>query len=383
MVVIGGGVVGLSIAWCAAARGQRVTVVDPDPGHGSSWAAAGMLAPAGEAHFGEDALARLNVAAARRWPAFARDLEASAEQSVGYRVDGTLLVAVDHADRQIVDDLLAYQRSLGLDAVRLPASACRRSEPLLTPTLSGGAEFPNDHQVDNRAVVGALVTACRRSGVTFVADRVRAIAAVGRRVARVTLESGSEQPVSSVVVAAGAWSGGIRGVPEPLPPVRPVRGVTLRLHAAGTAGPLTRTVRGVVHGRNCYLVPRHDGSLVVGATSEEQGFDLSVRLGTVADLVTDARELVPALDEYTLVETSTGLRPGSPDNAPIIGRTALEGLIIATGHYRNGFLLAPITADAVVAILEGNGDDETVRAFTPERFDTAGTGVEPLGGRSG
>jgi len=378
VTVVGGGVVGLSIAWRAATTGRSVAVVDAEPGRGSSWAAAGMLAPAGEAHFGEDPLARLNVAAAARWPAFACDLEEASDSSIGYRADGTLLVAVDHADRQAVDDLLRYQLELGLDASRLTASECRHLEPLLTPGVSGGAEFRHDHQVDNRAVVRALLDACRAVGVVFVSDRVRGIVTTRGRIERVDLEGGGFRATAAVVLAAGAWSGTIAGVPSPsVPPVRPVRGLTLRLRAEGTAGTLARTVRGAVHGRHCYLVPRNDGSLVVGATSEEKGFDLSVPVGATAVLLADARELFPALDEYALVELATGLRPGSPDNAPIVGRASPEGLVVATGHYRNGFLLAPVTADAVVALLDGAPDVEAFRPFTPERFGPDRAGPTP------
>jgi glycine oxidase len=179
-----------------------------------------------------------------------------------------------------------------------------------------------------------------------------------------------------VVIAAGCWSGQLGGVPEPLlPPVRPVKGLTVRIRASSGTPRLRRIVRGLVHGRPCYLVPREDGTVVIGATVEEKGFDLSVQVGSVHDLLRDARAIVPALDEYELVETSTGLRPGSPDNAPLIGTTSMAGLIIATGHYRNGILLAPVTADAVVALLEGRVVPEFLLPFGPDRFATpAGVG---------
>ncbi|HEV3264912.1 MAG TPA: glycine oxidase ThiO [Acidimicrobiales bacterium] len=371
-VVVGGGVIGLSIAWRAAAAGLAVAVVDPRPGHGATWAAAGMLGPVGEAHFGEEALARANVAAAHRWPDFAGDLEAFSDRTVGYRRSGTVLAAVDPSDRRVVDDVLGYQQSLGLSPRRLSSRECRELEPLLAPGIGGGAEFPDDHQVDNRLLVDSLLAACRHAGVTRVTDDVSAVASTDGRATGVVLGRGGTIHAGAVVIAAGCWSGQLGGIPHPLvPPVRPVKGLTIRARASGGTPQLRRIVRGLVHGRSCYLVPRQDGTVVIGATVEEKGFDLAVQVGSVHDLLRDARAVVPALDEYELVETSTGLRPGSPDNAPLVGTTSMGGLIMATGHYRNGILLAPVTADAVVALLEGRPVDDFMLPFGPDRFAPA------------
>jgi glycine oxidase len=352
LVVVGGGVIGLAVAWRAASAGMAVTVVDPDPGRGASWAAAGMLGPVGEAHFGEDALTRLNVVAARSWPDFAHDLEAASGRSVHYRTGGTLLVAADASDRAATDDVLRYQLALGLAARRLTSAECRAAEPLLAPGIRGGVDLAEDHQVDNRQVVEALLEACRAGGVSFVADEVAEVTTDARGVTGVALRWGGRLGADSVVLAAGCHSGQVGGVPEPhRPPVRPVKGLTIRLRALDGTPRLQRTLRGLVRGRSCYLVPRSDGTVVVGATVEEKGFDLTVQAGSVVDLLDDARRLIPAIDEYELRETTTGLRPGSPDNAPIVGSTGLPGLIVATGHYRNGILLAPITAGEVVRLL--------------------------------
>jgi glycine oxidase len=361
VVVIGGGVIGLSIAWTAAANGMAVTVVDPAPGRGASWAAAGMLAPVGEAYYGEEALIALNLRASREWPEFARALETASDQSVGYLADGTLLVAVDPSDQAATGDVLGFHVSHGLGARQLSARECRREEPLLAPGIRGGAELADDHQVDNRRVVDALMAACQAHRVAFSDDEVSDvdIGVVGgggdrdgQRVIGVTLRHGGRLAAGAVVVAAGCRSGQIGGIPEAIrPPVRPVKGITLRLRGDAGSPSLCRTVRGLVHGRSCYLVPRRDGTLVVGATVEERGFDLTVRIGAVSDLLDDARQLVPALEEYELIDTTAGLRPGSPDNAPIVGHTDVTGLVMATGHYRNGILLAPVTAYEVNRIL--------------------------------
>jgi glycine oxidase len=374
VVVIGGGIVGLAIAWQAAEAGLDVALVDPTPGRGSSWAAAGMLAPVAEAHFGEEALAALNVAAVRIWPDFASRLEAATKMTVHFRPDGTLLVAADPSDRAATDRVLDFHRTTGLAADRLGARACRQSEPLLAPGVSGGADLPDDHQVDNRAVVSALVAACRIAGVDSVADEVVEVVVDHGSVRAVTLTNGNRLTTGAVVVAAGSRSGNIGGLPtQDLPPVRPVRGVTVRLQAPYGVPRLRRTVRALRHGRTCYLVPRNDGGLVVGATMEERGDDPSVPLGGLVDLLDDARRVVPVLDEYTLVETASGLRPGSPDNGPLVGATTTDGLVVATGHFRNGILLAPLTADEVVGLLTGataGGGDGPFSAFRPERFAT-------------
>lgn len=376
-VVVGGGVIGLSIAWRAAAAGLAVGVVDPRPGHGATWAAAGMLGPVGEAHFGEEALARANLAAARRWPAFALDLEESSDQPVGYVSSGTVLAAMDTSDRRVVDDVLEYQLALGLAPRRLSSRECRELEPLLSPGIGGGAEFADDHQVDNRLLVDALLAAGRKAGVVMVTDSVAGVESEHDRATGVSLEGGNSIAAGAVVIAAGCWSGRLAGLPSPVvPPVRPVKGLTVRARAMKGTPRLTRIVRGLVHGRSCYLVPRQDGTVVIGATVEEKGFDLSVQVGSVHDLLRDARAIVPALDEYELVETTAGLRPGSPDNAPIVGATAMERLFMATGHYRNGILLAPVTADAVVSLLEGHPVSGALAPFAPDRFVTPpGTGT--------
>ncbi len=383
VVVIGAGVIGLSIAWRAGTAGLDVTVVDPAPGRGASWAAAGMLAPVGEAHFGEEALTALNLEAAGAWPDFARDLEAAAGRPVHLRRDGTLLVAGDASDRAATDDVLQYRQSLGLEARRLTARQCRQAEPLLAPGVSGGAELAGDHQVDNRLVVEALEAACRANRVSFVDDEVSEVLTGGGRVSGVVLVRGESVPADAVVVAAGCRSGQLGGLPDSaLPPVRPVKGLTLRLGGPDGAPRLRRTVRGLVRGRTCYLVPRTDGTVVVGASVEEAGFDVTVPVRVVAELLDDARHLVPAVDEYAILDTTVGLRPGSPDNAPIVGGSDVDGLLVATGHYRNGILLAPITAHEITRLLvarrSGSGFSPTAggpdHAGPARPFDRFGPG---------
>jgi len=370
VVVVGGGVIGLSIAWRAAETGRRVAVVDPAPGRGATWAAAGMLAPVTEAHYGEEALAGLTVHAAEQWPAYSSDLEAVSECDTGYLRCGTIVVGADRSDRLALDEIRAYQTSLGLEVTALSGRESRELEPALSPGSHGGAHVPGDHQVDNRLLVAALLAACRAHHVTFVADRVVAVDQDQTgAVSGIIHGSGIALRAPAVVLASG-WDVALaKGLsPDTLPPVRPVKGMTLRLQARALAPRLSRTVRGLVHGIPCYLVPRTDGALVVGATSEERGTDRTVDAGAVYALLRDARSLVPGIDEYELVECATGLRPATPDNAPVVGWSSVPGLALAVGHYRNGILLAPVTATAVADLIAGRPLPEVMTPFGPERF---------------
>ena len=247
---------------------------------------------------------------------------------------------------------------------------CRRLEPMLAPGVRGGLRVDGDHQVDPRRLAGALVTACERAGVIFHRGWAERLSVVRDRAAGAVLTDGDELTADQVVLAGGSLSGRLGGVPaEVLPPVRPVKGQVLRLTVPPAYAPfLSRTVRAVVRGSNVYLVPRENGELVVGATSEELGWDTTVTAGGVYELLRDAHELVPGITELPLTETRAGLRPASPDNAPLLGPSALPGLHLATGHYRNGILLTPVTGDVMAEVLATGALPDEARAFTPLRF---------------
>jgi glycine oxidase len=372
VVVVGGGVIGLGIAWRAAQAGITVTVVDQAPGRGASWAAAGMLAPVTEVHYGEQPLLRLNLDAAASWPAFAAELEAASGRGIGYRRCGTLTVARDADDNAALDDLYRFQLRCGLQVERLRSRDCRRLEPGLAPGVRGGVLAAGDHQVDNRALVQALLTACRRAGVALLAGRAAELLVDGERVVGVRLAGGERLAGGTVVLAAGCWSGGLRGLaPRLLPGVRPVKGQLLHLRGPASEPLCQRNLRGL----EVYVVPRADGRVVVGATVEEQGFDTRVTAGAVHDLLRAALELLPDVAELELVETVAGLRPGSPDNAPLLGPAGQDGLVVATGHYRNGILLTPVTAASVAELLATGKAPEVIAPFSPGRF-AAGAAVE-------
>ncbi|HET6833761.1 MAG TPA: glycine oxidase ThiO [Acidimicrobiales bacterium] len=375
VVVVGGGVIGLASAWRLAQRGAAVTVVDPHPGGGASGVAAGMLAPITEARLGEEALLRLNLASWSLWPAFGAEVERAAGAGIGYRADGTLVVGLDADDRIALDELAARHRAMGLDVTPLRGPEVRRLEPGLAPAVRAGFLAAGERSVDPPALVEGLRRAATAAGVGFVAAAVERIATApsGGRVAGVVL-AGEAAPrqvdAETVVLAAGCRSAGIAGLPAAArPPVRPVKGEILTLRQPPGPPLVTHTVRGLVHGFTVYLVPRADGRLIVGATVQERGWDTRVTAGGAYELVRDALALVPGLDDAELVAVRAGLRPGTPDDVPLIGRSAMEGLVMATGHYRNGILLTPITAEAVVAAVAGEPLPPEVGACDPRRFE--------------
>jgi glycine oxidase len=394
VLVVGGGIIGLVTAWRAAERGTAVAVVDPDPGGGAARVAAGMLAAVTEHHHGEQELLALNLESARRWPAFAGELAEASGMDVGYRRSGTLAVALDSDDRAELRELHELHRLHGLSSEWLSGRECRKLEPMLAPGVRGGLRVDGDHQADPRLLATALRVACERAGVVFHRQRVLRLRVTGgrtdggradgrrtegrrtegRRADGVVLEDGTVLSAARVVLAAGSRSGELEGLPEEArPPVRPVKGQVLRLAVPPVYAPfLSRTVRAVVRGSAVYLVPRENGELVVGATSEELGFDTTVTAGGVYTLLRDARELLPGITELPMTETLAGLRPGSPDNAPLLGPTALEGLLLATGHYRNGVLLTPVTGDLMAETLTSGELPGRARAFAADRFPAAG-----------
>jgi glycine oxidase len=376
VLVVGGGIIGLAVAWRSAQRGLRVTVLDPDPGHGANDVAAGMLAPVTELQYGEEPLLRLGVASNERYADFVAELTEESGLDTGYRRCGTLAVALDADDRAELREVHEFQARLGLATEWLTGRECRRLEPMLAPDVRGGTLVPGDHQVDPRRLGAALVEACRRGGVTLHRARAAELLTANGRAAGARTEDGAILHADTTVLAAGSWSGDLPGLPsEARPGVRPVKGQVLRLRMETVQGPLpmpflSRNLRAVVRGCHIYLVPRENGELVLGATMEEQGFDTTVTAGGVYELLRDGRELLPGITELPLIEARAGLRPGTPDNAPLLGPTRLPGLVAATGHHRNGVLLTPVTGDAIAAFLTCGQLPPEAAPFTPSRFAT-------------
>jgi glycine oxidase len=350
-VIVGGGVIGLSCAWRAAQRGARVAVVErSNPAAGATGVAAGMLAPVGELAFGEPQLLRMTLAAAELYPDFVAELEAASGISTGYSSGGALHVALDRDEAAELHRVHELQRSLGLAAEWLAPRRCRQLEPGLTPSFNGGVHAPDEAAVEPRALAAALLAALGAAGVEVRTETGVAEALLdGERIAGLRTEDGEELRAATVVLAAGAWSGLAEWLPQPArPPVRPVKGQILELCARDGVPPCER----IVASERVYLVPRADGRLVVGATVEEQGFDTAVTAGGVHELLREAYRLLPDVAEMELTEAMAGLRPGTPDNLPRVGPSPVDGLLWATGHYRNGILLAPLAANAIADLLE-------------------------------
>ncbi|HUO74838.1 MAG TPA: glycine oxidase ThiO [Solirubrobacteraceae bacterium] len=373
-VIIGGGVIGLAVAWRVAQRGLRVTLLERDRfGAGTSRVAAGMIAPISEARNTERMLLALGLASARAYPAFVEELVQASGHDPRYLACGTIAAARDQDDAEALQRELELRGDLGLPVRRLLATEARRLEPGIAPVLRLALEVPDDHAIDPRELTAALAQACAIAGVDLRAGVAAAeVLSSGDRIAGVRLADHTRVLAEQVVVAAGVWSGELGGLPDGARvPVRPVKGQIMRLHDPAGPGLLTRALRMQGSG---YVVPRGDGRYVLGATMEERGFDTSVTAGPLFELLRDAIELLPGLSELVIDELIAGLRPSTPDNAPALGPGAITGLQWATGHHRHGILLAPITAEILAAALAGEPPTELAAAFTPARFDGAAVG---------
>jgi glycine oxidase len=387
-VFVGGGVIGLAGAWRAAQAGARVAVLERAvPPAGATNVAAGMLAPVGELSFGEPELLAMMLAAAELWPEFVAELEAASGVETGHQRNGALVVALDRDEAGELRRRHELQQELGLETEWLTPRRCRELEPGLTTSFVGGVLAPGDASVDPRRLARALAAALREAGGelhtgTEVVDGLwEGERLVGVRTAPAGEPSADAlvlgNPVGdqrrerqfradAVVLCNGAWSGQTPWLPpEARPPVRPVKGEVIELRPREDGPP--------VAGRNIaservYLVPREDGRLIVGATQEERGFDTTVTAGGVHDLLREAYRVLPDIAEMELAGSIAGLRPGSPDNLPIVGRGAVEGLVLATGHFRSGILLSPITGEAVAATLAGTPPPAAMATADPARF---------------
>jgi glycine oxidase len=401
-VFVGGGVIGLASAWRAAQAGARVVVLErAEPPAGATNVAAGMLAPVGELSFGERDLLEMMLASGALWPEFAAEVEAASGVETGYERGGALHIALDRDEAGELRRRHDLQQELGLDAEWLTPRRCRELEPGLVPTFVGGVLAGGDASVDPRRLALSLAAALREAGGelctgTEVVDGIwDGEGLVGVR----TAPTGTNRPdacnpvddkrrldpaaalpdyaserqgggadevyADAVVLCNGAWSGQTPWLPEEARPrVRPVKGEVVELRPRDGAPPPAGRI---VCSERVYLVPRPDGRLIVGATQEERGFDTVVTAGGVHELLREAYRVLPDIAEMELAAMIAGLRPGTPDNLPIVGRGAVDGLILATGHFRNGIMLAPLTADAVAATLAGNEPPASIAAADPAR----------------
>jgi glycine oxidase len=338
LLVLGGGVLGLGCAWAQARQGWQVTVLERDRcGHGASWAAAGMFAPQSEMVPGEEDLLPLLLESRSLWPDFAALLEEESGHPIHFRREGTLTVAAGHDEHRMLQDRAAYLEQAGCSLAWLSAAEARQKEPFLSRQITAALYSPDDGQVDNRALVTALIAACQQKGVCLREQT---------NVARLkpdgcVLENGEFLVADKVLVSVGSWAEKLVGLPSL--GIRPVKGQMLMLKMKAER-PL---LRHVVWGDGVYLVPRSDGRLLIGATVEEKGFDTTITAGALRDLLRRAFTILPGIDELPLLETWAGLRPGSMNGLPIVGASSLEGVAVALGHYRNGILLLPWTVQRI------------------------------------
>ena len=371
IIIIGGGVIGLGIGWQLAKAGAAVSIYDrADIGRAASWAAAGMLAPLAEAHSEEPELLKLGCQSLELYSRWVAELEADAQMSVGYRVEGTLIVGLEADDTHQLRHLYEAQRNLQLDVNWLTGREARDIESALSPRVTAAIHCASDYQVDNRLMVTALQCAYQKHGGVLRGNNT---------VERVVIENGTAigvqtqdgiQNADTVILSAGCWSAQIAGIPDAIvPPIRPVKGqmLSLQMEEGITINSVIRTVR-ARYPTSVYLVPRADDRLIVGATSEEMGFDRRLTVGGMFELLRGAWEAVPGVYDLPVLETWSGLRPGSRDNAPILGKTPVENLIYATGHYRNGILLIPITAYEVARLVLTGETSEIIAPFQLDRF---------------
>ncbi|CAH0223953.1 Hydrogen cyanide synthase subunit HcnC [Arthrobacter sp. Bi26] len=396
VAVIGGGVIGHGIAFEASRAGRSVVLIDDAPGSGASWAAAGMLAPVSELHYQEEQLLELMLESSRLWPGFAAEVDAGAgmdagaggtecRAGTGYLTTPTLAVGADAADRRALADLREVQQACGLTVEPVTVREARSREPLLSPGISCAFDIPADHQVDPRLLIARLAGVLGTEGGSLIRRRAAGLLWQDGQVAGVRLAGGGFVRAAETVVANGLGAAGLEELPAGLAlPLRPVYGDILRLRVPPHLQPLlTATVRGMVRGVPVYIVPRQDGTVVIGATQREDGPSNphAVSAGGIYQLLRDAQQLVPAVAELELLEATARARPGTPDNAPLLGRVArpgggdVPGLIIATGFFRHGVLLTPAAAAVCRQLMDGTPDARWA-GFRPDRFsripDTSG-----------
>lgn len=371
IIIIGGGVIGLGIGWQLTKSGADVTIYDSaEAGRAASWAAAGMLAPLAEAHTEESELLKLGCESLALYSHWVSELESDAEMSVGFRDEGTLIVGLESDDTHQLRHLYQSQQQLGLDVKWLTGGEVREIESALSPRVSAAIQCEGDYQVDNRLMVTALKTAYVKNGgvlqenhpitkINVEHSQVMGIETHGRFI-----------PGDIVILSAGCWSSQIEGIPDTFrPPIRPVKGqmMSLQMEEGISINSVIRTVR-ARYPTNVYLVPRTDGRLIIGATSEEMGYDTRLTVGGMFELLRGAWETVPGVYELPILESWAGLRPGSRDNAPILGKTPIGNLIYATGHYRNGILLTPITAYEISKLVLSDETSDVIKPFQLDRF---------------
>ncbi len=373
VLIVGGGAIGLAIGWELARSGADVDLFEADTiGAGASATAAGMLAPTAELSFEELDLYRLNCESKRRWPAFARRLEDQTGRDVGRRTHGTLMVADDRDSAEALRRQYRFQTEHDLDVEWLTGEEARAKEPFLAPNLSAAVWSPSDHDVDNRALVEALADALEQRGGSIHEETPVAAVEPDPRTPALRTADGERVEADRVVVAAGAWSSQLDGLNGAAPPIRPVKGQIVGLEMQ-----VPFDLQHVVRGPEAYVVPKADGRVMVGATAEEQGYDEAVTGEGLFRNLEGGWEVVPGILDLDVQCTCTGFRPASRDHAPVLGPSAAPGIVMATGHYRHGILLTPVTAEEIARCILDDTVSPWLEPFLPTRFDGDRAGARP------
>lgn len=365
VIIVGGGVIGCSIAWRLAQAGLKVTVFERGRvGCEASRAAAGMLSPQGESQTAGPFF-DLCLRSRAMYRSFAEELNDASGIDVEYKDEGTLFVVLQGEDDEEKTRWAAWQLEAGLPLEHVSADEIRKIEPAVTGSATRAIFLPEEHQVENRRLMDALEVAMKRAGVELIEGaEVTALATEQGRVTGV-VSAGRRLDAGVVVVAAGTWSSQLL---EPLGlnvKVIPARGQMIAVR--GGTCPISR----VLHSSKVYVVPRRDGRILIGATVEYAGFQKSVSVGGVHSLLDAALEIVPALEGSEVIESWAGLRPDTEDHVPVIGPTGIANLLLATGHFRNGILLAPITAELVAEVIHSGCVPDELKPFGVERFRPA------------
>jgi glycine oxidase len=372
-VIVGGGVIGCSIAWRLSQAGMRVAVVERGGiGKEASWAAGGILSPLAETDSADDFF-RLCATSRAGYPDFARELREASGIDIEYRTEGTIYLALTDEDEEELEGRWQWQHDAGLNVKRLNPDCVHKLEPMVSERLRWALKFPDDHQVDNRRMIKALEVAARRAGVTFLTHtEVISLSLAGEQV-RGVITARNELKAKTVVIAAGSWSSMI-GARRDEPgfkryfSIEPIRGQMLAIEMAD------RPLHHIVYSRRAYLIPRYSGYAIAGSTIEEAGYDARVTAGGIGSIIQRALEIAPGLADRAIVETWAGLRPKVSrayfrDEWPVLGEDArIRGLIYATGHYRNGILLTPITAGAISELILRGESSHNMAPFSPLRF---------------
>ncbi|MCS6816122.1 MAG: glycine oxidase ThiO [Blastocatellia bacterium] len=363
VIVVGGGIIGCAIAYTLAKEGLSVRLLErEEPGREASYAAAGMLAPQSEVmHEPSGPFFELCRASLQLYPDFVAEIEEVTGLPIEYRREGALFLAFDFAEGEVLAAAYERQKAIGLAVEDLTAQEVHEREPALSDAVQMALFLPDDHQVDNQQLMKALILAAQRRGVEILTGQLAlGLMREGDRVVGVRTNHGA-YTATWVINCAGAWAATVDPQRHPPLPVKPIRGQIVVLHAR------TPLLEHVVHSAHCYIVPRRDGRLFIGSTMEDVGYEKRVTADALLRLLAAARQILPAIERCTFVEAWAGFRPDTPDHLPILGE-AEPGLLIATGHFRNGILLAPITARLIAELITSGQASRDLTPFHPHRF---------------